>query len=139
MTEQTFNRRSLALAQLAVAFRLFASNQDLLAAITLAGAAEELLGKIARERGITTSVESRAQAAVEIDFLFGLESTVAQHISHANKPRNALKHLGDGDVVRFDPLEEAADILQRATDNFWLVEQSLTPEMEAFERGRRAS
>ena len=51
----------------------------------------------------------------------------------------AGKHLGDGSAVSFDPAEEATDMLQRALENFWLVESMLTPAMEAFERRRRAT
>jgi hypothetical protein len=45
VADQTYNRVDLAAEQLDVALSLFLENQSLVSALTLAGAAEEILGK----------------------------------------------------------------------------------------------
>ena len=53
---------------------------------------------------------------------------------------DALKHLtAGGDPVSLDLREEAVDILNRAVDDYWILETSLTPAMEEFMRGQRAA
>jgi len=52
----------------------------------------------------------------------------------ANSARNSLKHIGEMDIVKFDLETEARDMLYRAIDNYWSLEQKLTPAMERFQR-----
>ena len=55
----------------------------------------------------------------------------------ANNARNRLKHWNpktDSDLLKLDPAEEARDMLNRAIDNYWMLEQKLTDMMERFYR-----
>lgn len=53
----------------------------------------------------------------------------------ANHARNAIKHgFGVGPTVTFDVEEEAKDMLTRAIDNYWALEECMTPSMERFQR-----
>ena len=54
----------------------------------------------------------------------------------ANRAKNSLKHwdVDDDRLVKFDLRREAIDMLSRAIDNYWILKEDLTPEMERFER-----
>lgn len=52
----------------------------------------------------------------------------------ANSARNSLKHIGETDIIEFDLESETRDMHNRAIDNYWLLEQALTPAMERFQR-----
>jgi hypothetical protein len=58
--------------------------------------------------------------------------------TRANRAKNALKHHDEGDAstITFDADEEAVDMLNRAIDNYWTLEISLTPAMEQFTRAQ---
>jgi hypothetical protein len=139
--ESTYEKRSIALAQLETALRLFQEGSDLFSVITLAGAAEEILGKLVRRQGGETSVDSLARAAASVhEHLFGKWVDERTFIRRANSARNALKHLDEGRdlTVTADVRDEAVDMLHRAIDNYWLLEASLTASMEKFERSQRS-
>ena len=54
---QTYSKQSIALAQLETALRLFSVGEDLISVITLAGAAEEILGKLVKSQGRDNSLD----------------------------------------------------------------------------------
>jgi hypothetical protein len=51
----------------------------------------------------------------------------------ANLARNSLKHL-KGPHVTLGTKVEAEDMLDRAISNYWLLEKTMTPAMERFQR-----
>ena len=51
MPLQTYDKRSIALEQIETALRLYREGNDFFSVITLAGAAEEIYGKILSSRG----------------------------------------------------------------------------------------
>lgn len=134
MPVQAHDKYCIALRQLETALRLFREADDLYAVITLAGAAEEILGKLVAKGGGDPSVTSLAQAAAAIHkHLFGEEAKTKDYVDRANRARNAVKHLDAGGwLTEFDAREEAVDMLNRAIDNHWLLKESLTSAMEAF-------
>jgi len=70
------------------------------------------------------------------------ESTPPKHIAdRANQAKNNLKHwdVGDPEIIKLDLIEEARDMLNRAIDNYWTLENKLTPSMENFQRINMAS
>jgi len=138
---QTYSKQSIALAQLETALRLFSVGEDLISVITLAGAAEEILGKLVKSRGRDNSLDSLKETATSIyERLFSEPIDARVFADRANRARNALKHLtAGGDPVSLDLREEAVDILNRAVDDYWILETSLTPAMEEFMRGQRAA
>ena len=141
MAVQTYPKQSIALAQLETALRLFSVGEDLISVITLAGAAEEILGKLVKSRGRDNSLDSLKKTATSIyERLFSESIDAGVFADRANRARNALKHLtAGGDPVSLDVREEAVDILNRAVDDYWILETSLTPGMEEFMRGQRAA
>lgn len=141
MAEAAYDKECIALAQLETALRLFTEGQDLFSAITLAGAADEILGKLVTSRGGESALNSLTNASAAIhQHLFGEHGDRKGFADRANLARNALKHLEAGGMptVNLDLRQEAVDLLNRAVANYWTLKTSLTPAMEAFSRGQRA-
>ena len=138
MAIRAYYRRDLALAQLETALQLYFENGDQGSIITLAGAADEIFGKLLETDDRESSFKSLVVAVTEIRArMFGepLEPEEVKAIANrANSARNSLKHLGETDIVKFDLDTEARDMLNRAIDNYWSLEQTLTPLMERFQR-----
>lgn len=137
MTVRAHYREDLALGQLETALRLYFEGTDYASVVTLAGAADEIFGKLLAASGKDSSLATlqRAVAAIHLK-LYG-EAMAPGHVAdRANKARNSLKHwdVGDPMIVKFDLPQEARDMLNRAIDNYWVLEQKLSPAMERFQR-----
>ena len=139
MPEQTYDKRFIALTQLESALRLFREGDDYFSALTLAGAAEEILGDLRRSRGQQNALDDLTSGAVLIHkHLFGEEAGAKEFATSANRARNALKHLdAGGHTITLDIRDEAKDMLERAIGNYWRLEESLTPAMRLFTREQR--
>jgi hypothetical protein len=104
--------------QLLVAIDLFIS-QDPIPAITLAGAAEEILGKLVKNMGGVHVLEEDVKESCELfQTVFGGVGNPKEFADLMNNPRNELKHLMSGDPVEFDLEEEAVNLIHRAIANF---------------------
>jgi hypothetical protein len=138
---QAYSKQSIALAQLETALRLFHVGDDLISVITLAGAAEEILGKLVKKRGQDNSLDSLKKTAAAIhERLFSEPIDTSVIADRANRARNAMKHVtAAGDPVSLDLREEAVDILNRAVDDYWILETNLTAAMDSFLRAQRAA
>ena len=142
MPVRAYYRQELALAPLQTALQLYFDGQDRASVITLAGAADEIFGKLLAASGRDSSLKSLIAAVAEIQQkLFGEAAEPKQIADRANTARNSLKHwdVGDTQIVKFDLEVEARDMLNRAIDDYWILEQKLTPEMECFQRELRAA
>ena len=142
MPVRAYYREDLALAQLQTALQLYFDSKERGSVITLAGAADEIFGKLLAAAGRDSSLKSLITAVAEIqEKLFGEAVEPKQIADRANAARNSLKHwnIGDTEIVQFDLETEARDMLNRAIDNYWMLKQKLTPEMERFQRELRAA
>ena len=142
MAEQTYDKKCVALAQVETALGLYFDGQDYFSVITLSGAAEEIFGKLLAAKGIDNSLESiKSTVAAIHEKLFGQPIAPNDIADRANRARNALKHHGTtaAPTLTLDAKEEAKDMLHRAIDNYWLLEQWLTPAMERFQREAMAA
>jgi hypothetical protein len=106
------------------ALRLYYEGGSDFAALHLAGAAEELLGKHIEAKGGESSFTSLRNAAVRLSKYFDedrTESTPKSIANAMNHAKNATKHmdLKDDDVVVFDARTEAHDLLDRAVSNYY--------------------
>ncbi len=114
--------------QLDVASNLFSNRGDRLALHTLAGAAEEILGKLL-ERAAQESVFE--QMRVSAEQRFGRSITGSDLSGLVNKSRNSLKHANDPNEDPFEYDSDAAvAMFIRALVNYQLVTGSLTDPME---------
>jgi hypothetical protein len=121
--------------------RLFREGDDYFSVLTLAGAAEEILGKLLRSSGRQNSLDDLTSGAVLVyKHLFGEEAGAKEFAIRANRARNASKHLdAGGPTITLDIRDEAKDMLIRAIDNYWLLEESLTPAMRLFTQEQRVA
>ena len=137
MAIRAYYRTDLALSQLETALRLFFEGIDYASVVTLAGAADEIFGNLLKSEGRESSLESLKKSVAAIsEKLYG-EPTPPSHIAdRANRAKNSLKHWDPGDphIIKFDLPQEARDMLYRAIDNYWTLEQKLSPAMERFQR-----
>ncbi|MDO8501101.1 MAG: hypothetical protein Q7S20_04590 [Gemmatimonadaceae bacterium] len=127
----------MALAQLETALRLYFEQHDYYSVITLAGAADEIFGKLLIAKELDSSIESLKRSVATIHkVLTGQELAPSAVVERANRARNALKHWSPAQppIVLFDSLEESKDMLNRAIDNYWALEARLSPAMEQFQR-----
>jgi hypothetical protein len=142
MAVQTCDRKYIALAQLETALRLYFEGGDYFSVVTLGGAADEIFVKLLTARGVENSLEStkKAMAAIHLK-LYGEALDLKVVADRANRARNAIKHISKDSTltVSFDAKEEAKDMLNRAIDNYWLLEEWLTPAMERFQHEASSS
>jgi len=142
VTIRAYYRSDLALAQLETALKVYFDGSDFAAVITLAGAADEIFGKLLTAAGGESSLASLTKAVGAIhEKLYG-EATAPHHIvERANLAKNSLKHwdVGDPEIVKLDLRLEAQDMLNRAIDNYWTLEHKLPELMERFQREHMAA
>ena len=106
------------------ALRLYYEGDSDFAALHLAGAAEELLGRHVELAGGEPSFKSLQSAAVRLSKYFAedrTESTPKAIATVMNHAKNAIKHMApSGDKhVSFDARNEAHDLLDRAVTNYY--------------------
>ena len=134
VTKLTYQKREIAIQQLETAIRLFQERKDPFSVITLAAAAEEILGRYVEASGKTNSLQVLRDAALAIQQIEGNENPISV-VDRANYARNNLKHLNlnrPEHCVFIDEWQEAEDMLARATDNYWLLENCFSPLIEDF-------
>lgn len=121
----------IARRHLEAAIDLHTANGDFVAVVTLAGAAEEVLGNILARQSSKNMIGHLVDLAN--DRKLGLSSADVANI--ANRTRNSFKHAKQEveDVSDYDP-GEAVAMLARATVNYQLLTLELTPKMESFGR-----
>jgi hypothetical protein len=114
--------------QLDWAIRLFLDHDAYVAAITLAGAAEELIGKPLQEQAVFKQLTQTLSARSGLD-----PKVVTQ--DHLNKAKNWLKHWDghtDQDRIELELDEEAIQYIVRALTNFATYDNSLPSEAPRF-------
>lgn len=117
-----------AVLQLDWSIRLFLDHRAYIPAITLAAAAEEILGKCVR------SSAAHARLKKHLSEEFQLEAKLISD-EHLNKARNWLKHNQDGDPFEkasFDLENEAIQLVARALSNLTSISQPLPSEGQRF-------
>ena len=116
------SKLDVATRQLDVAIDLFLSEKDPLAVITLAGAAEEILGVLAKNNGKDNMID--ALKVLDKKLTGGRDFKILNN--EVNGLRNALKHANnlDEDFIDYDEDAPVA-YLMRAIANYTIL--GLTP------------
>jgi len=131
----------IALEQLETALRLFKETEEYISVVTLAGAAEEILGKACREQNITNAIEGIQHSFYLYRKIRFGDSAISEKkksdkwvADRANHARNKAKHVNPivEPYVQIDAKEEAKDLLQRALDNWWALGLPYSPAMLEF-------
>lgn len=118
-----YEKKDIAIAQLRKAIQLFNAN-EYICAVTLAGAAEEILGKIAKKRCGTTVLEGESYFWDQLAEIVNRPKPDRKKvIAVLNRTRNELKHNNSGENIFFeaDFEFEAQCLIDRAIRNFWLA------------------
>lgn len=118
---------------LLMALRLW-QEDALIPCITLAGAAEEILGKRLRALGREPTYDNLKRTIIQISTRFSgsdqhLEGIVGTLL---NQTKNDLKHYSDEHPIAIDLREYAEEILERATSNYVLLTNNILPEIVSF-------
>ncbi len=123
----------IAETQLNRAIKLFLSGEDYISAITLAGASEEIIGKLLNQRGHTNALEELVDISQKIEKkLYGDNVSRKDYISLANYYRDRLKHINDGADLFFSVDYEAAGLIDRAISNYFKLTGNQTKDMVEF-------
>ena len=133
--EYTLSKHDAAVDQLDWAIRLFLDNNAYVPAITLAGAAEEILGEMLGADSAFVQLKQRIMAMSDLP-----EKVVTQ--LHINKSKNWLKHwqgLRDEETINLDLETEAIQYIVRAVANLIGQDRSLPSEGSRFFSWLRAN
>lgn len=119
---QPATKLQVAIELLDTALELYFRGDSYFAALHLAGATDELLGKYAEKHGGQSSFAAILDASVYFSSCND-ERHRKRLANLINGPKNLIKHFDDGTSVRieFDPKLEAKRMLDRAMSNYYLV------------------
>lgn len=103
-------------------------------AVTLAGAAEEILGKRLRKLGREPSFDNLKAAILSLarrrgDLEPGADKLIADLM---NQTKNELKHYSGDEWLKFDLREDASELIDRAISNYVMLTNNALPEMASF-------
>lgn len=118
---QHFSKIGAALWQLERAIALFLDEADYACAITLAGAAEEILGKLLNGEDKTNALQQFVDLCIFVSASVAKDKGGApsgrMFVTMANAQRDDLKHITDGSDVTL-MRQDAVGLLDRAIENF---------------------
>lgn len=136
MPEQTYKRIDLAKEQLEIALKMFLGRRSFVSALTLAGVAEEILGKALIDRGKKTTLQHEFPLIKPVEDLFRKNPyDWGEFIKKKNRVRNAAKHMKNASeaTITADLEDEALWMIVRACDNHARIELEPTALMKEFE------
>jgi hypothetical protein len=124
----------IASAQLDTAIQLYLDGTDLVSAVTLAGAAEEILGKLVSRQGKTNAFEETMDTLCEMhEAAFEEEADRKVYADLRNGIRNEFKHICSGDALEVNLDDEASQMINRAIDNYQTLFPGFYPRFKEFE------
>ncbi len=133
MAFQTLTKIDIASAQLNCAIDLYLDDTELVSAVTLAGAAEEILGKLVDSAGKQNSLKRRLASVQALSrHLWGFDGEEKAIVELRNRARDHFKHIKDGQEVTLDMRREAESMISRAVENYRLVVGRETKKMRQF-------
>jgi hypothetical protein len=131
---QIYTKLDIAECQLNQALKLFISQKDYISAITLAGAIEEILGKLLNSRKVENSLQNWVKTYAGFAKIFAIKDLDKKTIiSDANYYRDGLKHITDGNPIGVTK-EAAIEIIERAIQNFVQLTGNYNSQMIEFHR-----
>jgi hypothetical protein len=120
----------IATSQLNTSIQLYIDNKDLISALTLAGAAEEILGNLLKNGSKANALEAMTNRLCEMHKLaFGEDPNKKSYIDLKNKTKNEFKHLRSGNALTINLDRETSQLINRAIDNYKKLFTNLSPEL----------
>lgn len=116
----------VAINHMQMAIDMFLNNKDLLCILTLAGAAEEILGQYATKANKKTMLDLLCSSLKEEYYIDTPDKGFKWE--YLNKAKNTVKHFDDGvaEAIEINPEAEALTMLIRATGNLYSHERTVT-------------
>ena len=125
---RNYSKRRLAEIQIFRAIKLLEEENDPVSALTLAGAAEEILGNLLRAKGQKSAYDCVVGWNEEMWAFAAAKAKEQGHALYvpdlkeikqrANRTRNELKHLCDGKPVKAYYRWDAEEMIARAISNY---------------------
>jgi hypothetical protein len=134
MTSSAHNQVKAAQVQLDRAIALFLDDKDCYSAATLAGASEEIFGKLAERSGRGHALGSTS-SAIERTLSEEEKQAIGKNgvITVLNGYRNWLKHYDEENETLYIDAEFATfELIERAVENCFSITGNVTLEMERF-------
>lgn len=122
MEIRSYAKKEIALHQIETALRLFFEEGDLFSVITLAGAAEEILGQLLRQKEEKPGVEGSFRSIFKI----------LRPAHRAVGELEEFQRAESADSVHMDAHREASFLLGRAIDDYQLLSGELSAGMIRF-------
>ncbi len=127
----------IAKRQLFQSIELYLAGDDLISVITLAGAAEEILGKLVNHAGKPNALDEKVQKLCKVfELVFKVPAVPKELIKLRNKSRNELKHIGVNGTIEIKLEEEAVKLLDRAINNYKKLNPGSHTLFHEFEKER---
>lgn len=131
----TYKKSDIALEQLNLALELYLDDREYISALTLAGAAEEILGKLVKRAGGTPYIDEKKEAFQNLyGTLFDKEISNQDYFQLENKPRNEMKHLMSGEDLTMNSERECGKMLMRAMENYFRCFDRIHKKLPKFKK-----
>ena len=129
---EILTKLEIAERQLNRAIILMIDHNDRVCAITLAGAAEEVLAGLLKSQGNTDVLSEIIESSIDMGKIIGQDWTIGDFKSNFNFFRNELKHHDRGreNIPIFE--EAALEIIVRAIENFRRFTGTYSIQMHKF-------
>ncbi|MGH7946263.1 MAG: hypothetical protein ACREF9_14815 [Opitutaceae bacterium] len=132
----TLTRLAIARIQLERSIDLYVqgTTADLVCAVTLAAAAEEILGRLVKKGGAQSALEEAITRLCGMyEAAFREKSDPKVFVELRNKARNTFKHLSDGTDFSGDLEREASSMIRRAIENHRKLGCGFVDKYRAFQ------
>lgn len=138
------SKRQIAEKQIYRAILVLEEQDDPVSALTLAGASEEILGNMLRDKGLKCAFEAKVEFDKEL-WAFAKKRAGATGYSldvpeekeiknNSNRIRNSLKHKMDGRPVETDYNYQAEEMIARAISNYRVLYSGKAPSQKRVAR-----
>ena len=133
----SLTKLEIAEAQLYQSISLYMEGKDLISAVTLAGASDEILGKMNQAVGRSAALHDKLDLLCNLsEAAFKKKATRKNFAEIRNKARNAFKHFGSGDLTNIDLEQEAYSLVSRAIENYKKLKPGFNRPFWDFEKER---
>jgi len=126
MGQIKIKKLDIALNHLQMAIDMFLKKQDLLCILTLAGAADDILGQYATRTGEKTMLDLLCSSLKKEHSINMTDKTFKWE--YLNKAKNSVKHFNENgaEIIELDPELEALSMLIRAIGNLYSHDKTAT-------------
>lgn len=125
----------IASAQLDTAIQFYLDKSDLISAVTLAGAAEEILGNLVTQKGKTNALENIVDILCYIHKeIYEKEPNRKEYVNLRNGIRNEFKHFCSGESLDVNLDNEAGKMIDRAIENYQKLHPGIYPRFNEFKK-----